>query len=569
MRKDQDKEYKIQNRLINDTIYNHIEYTKLEDKILQTKVVNRLQFITQNALAYFSYPSITTKRFIHSLGTMHLASFMFKNSLLNADKTTKNDFLNSLKDVIIQIIKEENLKLDLDDMEYFDNKALYQFTVPTKSKAHRATYSIILQTIRIVGLLHDVGHLPFSHQIENALKKVYNKIKEKELNQEVLVQKEIEFKNIYDEITNNASKVLHEAIGKNLLSLLFQYEVSNLLKKNIDKEYIKLIEKLSLYIFEDKIYNGFDFNVLHKFIDSTVDADRLDYVNRDMLASGYITGPNDHIRITKQAVLVKKNNNFYLSFFDMSLIDIEHMLEMRFNLYKKVIYNHGIAKTDALLENVVQYLSTKYFNDEETQSDILHNISMLWNFKDKNIEKELDNISMLDENWLISLFKHEYFLIKDREDLDAHEKKYLYSFEEVLFGKRRFRSPWKNLNEFYKVLGFSTVERYKFRESFGYITEHKSKVLQKELDSFIKRWENKKDDLFFTFQVVSFKIGIQKDFCLYDGEELINIDEVSTLRKRLKQSMLNTVPFYIYSNKKILNDVMKKELKEIVLKIFD
>ena len=28
----------------------------------------------------------------------------------------------------------------------------------------------------------------------------------------------------------------------------------------------------------------------------------------------------------------------------MSLIDIEHMLEMRFNLYKKVIFNHGIAK---------------------------------------------------------------------------------------------------------------------------------------------------------------------------------------------------------------------------------
>ena len=53
------KGYIIQNRLINDTIYNHIEYTKLEDKILQTKILNRLQFITQNALAYFSFPSIT------------------------------------------------------------------------------------------------------------------------------------------------------------------------------------------------------------------------------------------------------------------------------------------------------------------------------------------------------------------------------------------------------------------------------------------------------------------------------------------------------------------------------
>jgi len=36
-------------RLINDNIYHHIEYTQLEDCFLQTKVVNRLLFITQNA----------------------------------------------------------------------------------------------------------------------------------------------------------------------------------------------------------------------------------------------------------------------------------------------------------------------------------------------------------------------------------------------------------------------------------------------------------------------------------------------------------------------------------------
>ena len=175
---------------------------------------------------------------------------------------------------------------------------------------------------------------------------------------------------------------------------------------------------------------------------------------------------------------------------------------------------------------------------------------------------------MLDENWLISLFKTKYFEIKDKENPSQEDIKYQYCFEEVLFGKRRFRSPWKNLNEFYKVLDFTTVERYKFRESFGYITDIRAKKLQLELDRFIKRWEEKEDNLYLSYQIVSFKLGIAKEFYLYDGEELINLDEISTLRKRLKYSMRNTVPFYLYSNKKYINEEMKIELRNILFDIF-
>ncbi|PHO12357.1 hypothetical protein CPG38_08405 [Malaciobacter marinus] len=542
-----------------------MEYTKLEDKLLQTKIVNRLQFITQNALAYFSYPSITTKRFIHSLGTMHLSSFMFKNSLLNADKDTKDEFLKQAKAVIKSIIKENKLDLQIKDLEYFDNKALYQFTIPTKSKSQRAVYTILLQTMRIVGLLHDVGHLPFSHQVEHALKKVYIKILEKN----TLLEKEKEFKRLYEDITNNSTLVLHEAIGKKLLDLLFDFELTKLVKKSSNKDYIQLLKIVAKYILEDKNYNGFDFAVLHKYIDGTVDSDRLDYINRDMLSSGYITGPIDHIRITKQTILVKKYDKFVLSFLDMSLIDIEHMLELRFNLYKKVIYNHGIAKTDAVLENVVQYLSDNYFNSEQKIEKLSHSISMLWKFLDeKEISNSLDTVSLLDENWLISLFKDEYFKIKNSKSLTRRDQKYLYCFEEVLFGKRVFSSPWKNLNEFYKVLDFTTVERYKFRESFGYITDFRMKKLQKALDCFVNKWEVEKKEAFLTYKIVSFSLGVEKDFCFYDGDELVNIDEVSTLRKRLKHSMRNTVPFYIYINKKYLTKQMKEELKTILFNIF-
>jgi hypothetical protein len=118
------------------------------------------------------------------------------------------------------------------------------------------------------------------------------------------------------------------------------------------------------------------------------------------------------------------------------------------------------------------------------------------------------------------------------------------------------------------VLGFSTIERYKFRESFGYITDGKLKKLQQRLDAFTLKYEQENTDTFIVYQVVSFSLGIQKEFSLYDGTHLINIDEISTLRKRLKQSMLNTVPFYIYSNKKEISNDMKEELKAILFEIF-
>lgn len=492
---------------------------------------------------------------------------MLENALLNTSNETKNAFLKDLKRVIESIIENENLDIPLDGgVSYFDNKELYQFTIPTKTRAQREVYNITLQALRLSALLHDVGHLPFSHQVEYALKKVYNSLERKESS--TLNEKEQNFKNIYATITQNSTLVLHEANGKELIDTLFEVELPEIIKPK-QKDYLKLIHKLSIFILEETLYNGFDFTVLHKIISSTVDADRLDYINRDMLASGYIGGPNDHIRITKQTILVKRDGNYRLSFLDMGLIDIEHMLEMRFNLYKKVIFNYGIAKTDALLENVVLFLSKKYFEDkeEESSADITDSISMLWRFmQETNKVKKLDLISMLDENWLISLFKKEYFTIKNRRHLTGKDKKYLVCFEEVLFGKRFFKTTWKNLNEFYITLDFSTIERYKFRESFGYITESKLKLLQKRLDEFIAFWEN--EETFFTYQVVSFNLGIEKEFELFDGKNLINIDEISTLRKRLKHSMLNTVPFYIYTNKRMINTQMKEELKTILFDIF-
>lgn len=144
----------------------------------------------------------------------------------------------------------------------------------------------------------------------------------------------------------------------------------------------------------------------------------------------------------------------------------------------------------------------------------------------------------------------------------------LMVFEEVLFGKKYFHSLWKNLNDFYEVLGFSMTQKYQFRESFGYISKAKLSLLRNSLQNFVTHYE-KESKALFAYQIVSFNLGIAKDFALSNGSNLIPIDEVSTLRKRLKKSMLNTVPFFLYCNKKELTPLMIESLKEILIVVFE
>jgi hypothetical protein len=547
------------NRIVNDTVYGHIPYSGVEEKFLQSKIVNRLLFVSQNALAYFAFPSIATKRYIHSLGTMHVASHMFKNSLLNSSSKSRSKFLKQARASIKSIIKEHQLDIDLKS-DSIKDKMLLGFSVALKEK-EITTYLILLQALRLGALLHDVGHLPFSHQTEYALKRLYLSIEQvKKPNRE---QKK--FLKFYRNITDSGKVVLHESIGYEYLNMLFNHEVSQ--QSNRSKEFIKLYYLLVKNIFDDVVTSEFSYATLHQYISSTVDADRIDYINRDLLASGYISTSSDFLRITREAILIEEESTFKLSFLTSSLYDIEHLLESRFNLYKKVFFTHHISRLDTLLEKIITFLAKEYLSVSPKDKKIYQTIAMLWKFtNEKNPEKQLDIISQLDENWLISLFKKEYFKIKYQLSLTYQERYYLSAFEDILFGKHLFKACWKNLSEFYNILGLTTEECFQFREKFGSITIEQRHKLEQSLDELIEC--HAKGSSFYTYSIVSMSIGIDKNFLLYDGRRTLLIDEVSTLRKRLKTSMSNSVPFFMFSNKKSLNRAMRVRLKEILFELF-
>jgi len=111
-----------------DPIYDYIDYNKdIEAKIIDTPVFQRLRRIKQLQLSYLVYPGAEHTRFQHSIGVMYLAGVFSSH-------------------ITTQLVR----KLGGHDIDGY--------------KA-----DVLVESSRIAGLLHDLGHGPFSHAFEEII----------------------------------------------------------------------------------------------------------------------------------------------------------------------------------------------------------------------------------------------------------------------------------------------------------------------------------------------------------------------------------------------------------------
>lgn len=458
---------------ISDTIHGSIPISQLEKRIISTRIFNRLHNISQNSTAYLTFPTNRTRRFEHSIGTMHLAGQVLFYSISNSKGDTVKrfftDFENEIKKITQQVhghdataafFREKLGDANLKDKflnrysEVICDDCLYKANTPAIifNLTKVGLFAILYQSIRLVGLLHDLGHPPMSHITENSLLGIWE-----EVSGSSGKPRETEFKKCTEQYFNDDHLALHESIGLSLAKTLLEYSTYSCPESMQEcdncrlKAYFELLVHYTvLGILGDK-ENTF-FQSLHAIISGSFDCDRLDYISRDLINSGLNSGIIEYGRLIPTMSLIYYKDCYWFCP-HMKMIDlVEDYFYRRWMLYKKVIYHHRVIKTDYLLERCIKHIALQYIRgeiekEEDTIEEVLpYNISGLWKAVKYTPSREVKNDTILQwtDDWLLTVIKkHFYVHFKSNKDNPM-----FYMLEEIISNIKSYYSLVKKDAEF-------------------------------------------------------------------------------------------------------------------------
>lgn len=447
---------------ISDSIHGLTQLSEYENKIIASVGFNRLHDVYQNSTVYLTYPSNRTKRFEHSIGTMGLCSKMFYNSVTNSTPETLDIFYKMFQSELNNVIKDVDGKYEtiwlrspksIPDLKW-DNfqLSLVPSNVPS---GYKAVHVILIQAIRAAALLHDIGHPPYSHVVERAMKIAF------EEQEKAGMCKDSKYTETIKRYIGG-EKPLHEVMGDEISrSILMGILVKTKDTGNNDSIVFEtLVLESVLKIFGNK---G-KFSCLHRIIDSSLDGDRLDYVTRDPANSGMNVGSIDYNRIIMDMRIIIKDDKPLFCVPLKAVNAVEDFLKRRYDLYKNIVYHHRVIKTDYLMEYTVANLIKAYLAEEaeKDQADLVDleeneaipfNISGLWAPLGLKALAERDCVlSQWNDSWLITILKKIYYE-QYYEIRDKHSTEYVVSkqFAELLNNQRNYTTLIKRNEDFKHV----------------------------------------------------------------------------------------------------------------------
>ncbi|MAS01133.1 MAG: metal-dependent phosphohydrolase [Euryarchaeota archaeon] len=271
-------------KIINDTIHGQFKLNGVCQELLKTPEMNKLSHIKQLGLAHLVFPGAHHTRFEHSLGVSHVAGMM-------ADQ------------------------LELDSHEKL--------------------------TVQVAGMLHDVGHGPYSHTLEHILHE-RGGLDHMSITEGIILGN-------YDIIRDSESPIQNERI---LIPDILE-------KNNLDpKEVANLIrgpnaggtERSLLSWSEGQEDFTHTDNTLAHLVHGPVDCDQIDYLLRDSHFTGVKHGVIDHRRLISS--MTRRGGD--ISIKEGGLTSLEGMLMARGLMYSSVYFHRVTRVTEVMLSSAVE-----------------------------------------------------------------------------------------------------------------------------------------------------------------------------------------------------------------------
>ena len=243
--------------ILRDPLWNNIRLDSLALALLETPAVQRLRYVRQLGHAYLVYPGATHTRFEHALGAYHLSG------------------------VALRLLDERG------------------------ALAHVARDEP--QIVRAAALLHDVGHYPFSHALEEI------------------------------------GVLHHEAVAA---PLIINGSVANALKQQLGADAPARILA---------IINGQSLSPLQGLISGSLDLDKIEYLKRDAFMCGVPYGEIDVDRLLNSLVLVSHPETLRatVGVHEKGLSALESLLFAKYQMYRNVYWHHAVRSATSMYKRMV------------------------------------------------------------------------------------------------------------------------------------------------------------------------------------------------------------------------
>ena len=373
-----------------DDIHGFVALTKEEKFLINHPYFRRLHFIRQNALANFVFPGATHTRFSHSIGVLFIVEKMVQR-------------LKTLP----------KWKIDITPFDH--------------------------QIIRLAALLHDVGHYPLSHTIEECFKQYDefyldkpNKAKKQLEKEEGSTKEEEAVRNDFIKRMSSAdvkikdflgdlikegkydSRFHHELIAKTLVSdkrsplykplsdilklTFLKFNNEELSNDDVDN-YLHLIGQLICgnpnFVMNNVLSSSNEqsdkYFILSLLINSDLDADQMDYMLRDTKNTGIQTTIRIDFLINNLDICFQKQSDGYiqpvLCFNYKAFESVQQFIFSKAYWYTEIILYDKVSILNKIAQRVYLYYLIREYkikSIEDFYEQILFNLNEFIKFTDQN-----------------------------------------------------------------------------------------------------------------------------------------------------------------------------------------